>query len=201
MRLTEKDKTFLENLKSLMESKDLWVELKPNRPSYMVLKRTYGEKIHKTFRMTRQGVKWSFHRLFNQAYIDAFSTILMIEKTFGTQLRENAIRISKQSYAMRQTELCQKFPEHVVCDWIGNSPPVAREHYLITMDEHFEQAIRPDGVTSEPAQNPMQQMHAESCNTSHLISQSAKYGEKRSFATQCNVQVGPVGFEPTTNGL
>jgi hypothetical protein len=47
----------LENLKSLMESKDLWVELKPGRLSYMVLKGTYGEKIHKTFRMTRQGVK------------------------------------------------------------------------------------------------------------------------------------------------
>jgi len=54
MKLTEKDKTFLENLKELMESKDLWVELKPNRPSYMVLKGTYGEKIHQTFRMTRQ---------------------------------------------------------------------------------------------------------------------------------------------------
>jgi hypothetical protein len=28
MKLTEKDKTFLENLKKLMQSKDLWVELK-----------------------------------------------------------------------------------------------------------------------------------------------------------------------------
>ena len=38
MKLTEKDKTFLENLKKLMESKNLWVEFKPGRPSYMVLK-------------------------------------------------------------------------------------------------------------------------------------------------------------------
>ncbi len=52
MKLTEKDKAFLENLKNLMESKDLWVELKAGEPSYMVLKGTYGEKIHKTFRMT-----------------------------------------------------------------------------------------------------------------------------------------------------
>jgi len=49
-------------------------------------------------------------------------------------------------------------------DWIGYSPAVAREHYLRTTDEHFEQAIRPDGVTSEAAQNPTQQMHAELCN-------------------------------------
>ena len=102
MKLTEKDKEFLENLKKLMESKDLWVELKPNSPSYMVLKGTYGEKIHKTFRMTRQGVRWRFYRLFNQVYVDAFSTILMIEKTFGTQLREYAVRISKERYAVRQ---------------------------------------------------------------------------------------------------
>ena len=102
MKLTEKDKTFLENLKKLMESKDLWVELKPNRPSYMVLKGTYGEKIHKTFRMTRQGVRWRFQRLFCHVYVEAFETILMIEKIFGTQLREHAIKISKERYALRQ---------------------------------------------------------------------------------------------------
>ncbi|MFC1604829.1 hypothetical protein ACFL5F_07360 [Planctomycetota bacterium] len=85
-----------------MESKDLWVELKPNRPSYMVLKGTYGEKIHKTFRMTRQGVRWRFQRLFNHVYVEAFLTILMIEKTFGMELREYAVRISKERYEMRR---------------------------------------------------------------------------------------------------
>ena len=85
-----------------MESKDLWVELKPNSPSYTVLKGTYGEKIHKTFRITRQGVRWRFQRLFSHVYVDAFSTILMIERTFGTQLREHAIKISKERYELRQ---------------------------------------------------------------------------------------------------
>ena len=92
----------MENLKNLMESKDLWVELKPGRPSYMVLKGTYGEKIHKTFRMTRQGVRWRFQRLFSHVYVEAFETILMIEKAFGTELREYAVRISRERYAMRQ---------------------------------------------------------------------------------------------------
>jgi len=89
----------LENLKKLMESKDLWVELKPDEPSYMVLKGTYREKIHKAFKVTRQGVRW---RLFSQVYVEAFLTILMIEKVFGTQLREYAIRISKEKYAIRK---------------------------------------------------------------------------------------------------
>ena len=109
MKLTEKDKMFLENLKNLMESKDLWVELKPNRPSYMVLKGTYGEKIHKTFRMTRQGVRWRFQRLFCHVYVEAFETILMMEKVFGTQLREYAVRISKERYALRQEALSIRF--------------------------------------------------------------------------------------------
>ena len=102
MKLTEKDKTFLETLKQLMESKDLSAELKPDRPSRMVLRGTYREKIHKAFRMTRQGVRWRFWRLFNDIYVSAFETILFIEKVFGTELREHAIRISKERYVLRQ---------------------------------------------------------------------------------------------------
>ena len=89
-------------MKKLTESKDLWVELKPDGPSYMVLKGTYGEKIHKTFRVTRQGVRWRFQRLFNQVYVEAFLTILMVEKIFGSQLREYAVKISKEKYQLRQ---------------------------------------------------------------------------------------------------
>ena len=89
-------------MKKLTESKDLWVELKPDEPIYMVLKGTYGEKIHKTFRVTRQGVRWRFQRLFNHVYVEAFLTIMMIEKIFGTQLREYAIKISKERHKLRQ---------------------------------------------------------------------------------------------------
>ncbi len=102
MKLTEKDTTFLEELKKLMESKDLWVELQPGRPSYMVLRGTYGQKVHQVFRMSRQGVRWRFWHIFNCAYMEAFSTILFIEKAFGAELREHAIRISKEWYALRQ---------------------------------------------------------------------------------------------------
>ena len=102
MKLTEKDKTFLETLKQLMESKDLPAEVKPDQPSRIVLRGTYGEKIHKAFRMTRQGVRWRFWRLFNDIYVSAFETILFVEKTFGTQLRDHAIRISKERWVLRQ---------------------------------------------------------------------------------------------------
>jgi len=75
----------------------------------MVLKGTYGEKIHKTFRMTRQGVRWRFQRLFSQVYVEAFETILTIEKTFGTQLREYAIRISRERYEVRREAMEEGF--------------------------------------------------------------------------------------------
>jgi len=109
LKLTEKDRDFLEKLKGLIDSKDLWVELKSNRPSHMVLKGTYGEKIHTTFRMSRQGVRWRFQRLFGQVYVEAFETILFIEKIFGMQLREYAVRISKERYGLRQEALMRSF--------------------------------------------------------------------------------------------
>jgi hypothetical protein len=99
--LTEKDKEFLENLKRLMESRDLNVELRGGRPSYMVLRGTYGDHVHRAFRVSRQGVRWRFWRLFNVVYVSAFETILYIETVFGPQLREHAIRISKERHALR----------------------------------------------------------------------------------------------------
>lgn len=102
MRLTQKDREFLETLKRLMESKDLWVDFVAGRPGYMVLRGTYGDKVHQAFRMTRQGVRWRFQRLFNDVYVSSFETILFIEKTFGPQLREYAVQVSRARYTLRQ---------------------------------------------------------------------------------------------------
>ena len=112
----------MENLKALMESKDLWVELKPGRPSYMVLKGTYGEKIHKTFRMSRQGVRWRFQRLFNEVYVEAFLTILMIERLFGTQLRGHAVRVAREWHASREEAVNEG------SDATGNKARESRPH-------------------------------------------------------------------------
>ena len=124
MKLTEKDRTFLELLRKLMQSHDLSVELKVDRPSYMVLRGTYGDKINRAFRMTRQGVRWRFWRVFNDIYIAAFSTILLIEKTFGTELREHAIRISKDRYTLRQEMMSGRLETKAAS---GNRTGSARE--------------------------------------------------------------------------
>ncbi len=107
MKLTEKDASFLEHIRMLMDSKDLRVELKLGSPSRMILRGTYGEKIHKIFGVSRQGVRWRFQRLFGDIYVEAFLVITAIEKIFGSQLRDYAIRISKERYALRQESLKQ----------------------------------------------------------------------------------------------
>lgn len=85
-----------------MEARELSVELKPGSPSHMVLRGTYGDRIHQAFKMTRQGVRWRFWRVLNDIYCSAFESILFIENTFGTQLRDHAIRISKERHELRR---------------------------------------------------------------------------------------------------
>lgn len=49
-------------------------------------------------------------------------------------------RLFQNLRSSRQTELVETFPIQTVCAWIGNSPEVARKHYLKVLPEHFEQA-------------------------------------------------------------
>ena len=46
--------------------------------------------------------------------------------------------------ATRETELAERFPEHVVCAWMGHSKTVAREHYLRVTKEHVSRATKPE---------------------------------------------------------
>jgi len=75
MNLTEKDKEFLEQLEPLVEKGDVAVELRTSPFKHFVLRKNYGDHIHKAFRMTRQGVRWRFQRVFNGIYVSALETI------------------------------------------------------------------------------------------------------------------------------
>jgi hypothetical protein len=128
VKLTEKDKTFLENLKRLMESKDLWVELRSGKPSYMVLRGTYGDKVYRAFRVSWQGLRWRFWRIYNDIYVSAFEAILFIENTLGTQLREHAIRISKERYARRKEIAAGGFQS---ADTLQGQAPKAKDSQFV----------------------------------------------------------------------
>ena len=41
-----------------------------------------------------------------------------------------------------ETELADEFPMHVVCQWIGNSQPIAAKRYLQVTADHFTKAMQ-----------------------------------------------------------
>ena len=102
MKLTLKDKDFLERLRPLMKSKELSIELKKGEMKRLVLRQNYGDKIESEFGMTRQGVRWRFQRLFSEIYISSYESIFLIESQFGMELRQKALEIAKERVQLRQ---------------------------------------------------------------------------------------------------
>jgi len=116
--------------------------------------------------------------------------------------------------ATRQTELAQTFPEHVVCEWIGNSQAVAREHYLRVTDADYQRVASQTAAKGASVQNPgeaeseavvkqnaKQQASALSGIVSQISSQPiAGNGVVRASASQGetvqNARVTPTGLEP-----
>ncbi len=102
MKLTCKDKDFLERLKKLLDEKELAIELKEDGVKRLVLRQNYGDKVEKTFNMSRQGVRWRFYRLFNEIYTEAYMTIFFVESNFGTELRQMAMEIARERVDLRK---------------------------------------------------------------------------------------------------
>jgi integrase len=74
----------------------------------------------------------------------------------------------------RQTELAKRFPEHVVCEWIGNSQVVAREHYLRVTEEDYANATSEVWVAkwvARGAENGSQNGHSPGAAQSSLLLQ------------------------------
>jgi len=105
MKLSQKDKEFLERLHELIQQRELWIERVMRNPSRFVLRGNYGDRIEERFGMTRQGVRWRFFRLFNQIYVSAYTTVLFIEKHLGTGYRQDALRIAHERFVARQRVL------------------------------------------------------------------------------------------------
>jgi len=96
----------------------------------------------------------------------------------------------------RQTELAEKYPVHVVCAWIGNSPQVAAKHYLQLTDEHFAKAVH------NPVQYPAASTRTESQQESKGEAEPVICGTLQEDATPCESRkprkLGRTGLEPVT---
>ncbi len=98
----------------------------------------------------------------------------------------------------RETELCQNFPVHVVCKWIGNTPRIAQQHYLQVTDADFAQAV---AGGEEAAQKAAQQTAAKPCTASRQAEEPAICGELRGDAAPNENLMGRAGIEPATQGF
>ncbi|XPS87120.1 uncharacterized protein Dvar_51380 [Desulfosarcina variabilis str. Montpellier] len=92
----------MEQLRALLDSKDLSIDLKEDGHKRFVLRQNYGTKIETAFGLSRQGIRWRFQRLFNDIYISTYMAIFFIESNFGTELRSRALEIAKEQIAIRK---------------------------------------------------------------------------------------------------
>ena len=54
-------------------------------------------------------------------------------------------RLFQKLRASCATDWVEKYPSHVVAKWLGHSPKVAAQHYLMSREHHFEDVVRGDG--------------------------------------------------------
>ena len=97
--------------------------------------------------------------------------------------------------ATRQTELANEFPQHVVCDWLGNSETVAMEHYFQTTEDHFERAVRGKSVAHSVARPDGMELTGDEWEGSDNP-KSNKIDTSQGFSTPV---MGGTGLEPVTS--
>jgi integrase len=95
--------------------------------------------------------------------------------------------------ATRETELTTEYPMHVVCAWIGNSPEVARKHYLQITEADFDRAV----------QNAVQTVHITSQSGAVTRDQAVHENTENTafYRVSGRPKVPSSGFEPPTYGL
>ena len=57
-------------------------------------------------------------------------------------------RLLQNLRASCETDWVEKYPAHVVAPWLGHSPKVAAQHYLMSREHHFEHVVNGGGATA-----------------------------------------------------
>ena len=115
-------------------------------------------------------------------------------------------RLFQNLRSSRETELCEQWPEHVVCSWIGNSKVVARRHYLQLRDEDFaraaQNATHEEHEARKPAQQPTAVNRTESQRTPHEGPENAGLLVGANYCKSLqDKNLGDEGIEPSTAAL
>jgi len=87
------------------------------------------------------------------------------------------------------------FPIHVVTGWLGNSPDIARKHYLQTHEEHFQRAVEKGGLNA--AISPHTEPQADNGGVDFTPALATAYDNMREDTNQDNLYIiPPRGLEP-----
>jgi hypothetical protein len=88
-----------------------------------------------------------------------------------------------------QTDLANRFPAHVVCEWLGNSLAVAQEHYLQLTEDHFRAAVQ------KAAQIPA---HETAQNAARTRADQKRQDRTNPAETLGIKHSGPILFDPVS---
>lgn len=108
-------------------------------------------------------------------------------------------RLTHGLRAACQTDLSNQFPAHVVCEWLGNSLAVAREHYLQTTEDHYLKAAQnpAHGGAQNAAQTGADRKEQERTNPTEVLEDKALWSILSAPVASCtDVQMTLSGFEP-----
>ncbi len=136
-------------------------------------------------------------------------TIVAILKRAGIEPFRRPFQTLRQSC---ETELAQRFPQHVVSAWMGHSEKVSVDHYLMITTETWERAA---GLSSSPDGQPMHRLGERAAKSaavgsrtnSHSVATIAHGAPDTDTQTLRGKGFGPEmrlgrgGLEPPTHGF
>jgi len=135
-------------------------------------------------------------------------------------------RLLQNLRASCETDWVERYPAHVVAKWLGHSPKVAAQHYLMSREHHFEHVVSGGGSGSEASGKGSEQVapvcsadcsapsvqiavqHASASGSTEphkttepaATIQVAAGSSKRAPVTETGRMAG-TGFEPATSRL
>ena len=86
-----------------------------------------------------------------------------LEKSIIKAGHEPWPRLLQNLRASCETDWVEKYPSHVVAKWLGHSPKVAAQHYLMSREHHFDDVVA-GGSAAEPSVAGAGQAVPESCS-------------------------------------
>jgi len=63
-------------------------------------------------------------------------------------------RLLQNLRASCETDWVERYPAHVVAPWLGHSPKVAAQHYLMSREHHFEHVVSGGAAAAGPGPGP-----------------------------------------------